>query len=143
MIRKLKETPWQNRHVHRESRRMHLRFEGWGIYAKSHAAEFGELTSECPVSEYPDALLKRFEDAIARCPASISIDTEVMEGQPCIAGTRIPVRSVLRAIEHYGSIEGAVECYPDLTPEQVQDALFFAQVILEIPRGIDGPTPAP
>jgi uncharacterized protein (DUF433 family) len=140
MIRKLKDTPWQNQHVHRESRRIHLRTEGWGLSTKSHAAEFGEQTIES-IGEYPDALLNRFEDAIGRCPSSISIDTEVMEGQPCIAGTRIPVRSVLRAIEHYGSIEGAVECYPDLTPEQVQDALFFAQVILEIPRGIDGPTP--
>ena len=72
-----------------------------------------------------------------RCPSSISIDSNVMDGQPCVAGTRIPVRSVLRAIEHYGSIEGAVECYPNLTTQQVQDALFFSQVILELSSGFD------
>ena len=142
MIQRLKTTPWQNPHVQRDSRRTCSKLEGWGRSLKTHIAEYGEQITDAAV-EYPEALLKRFEEAIIRCPSSISIDVEVMEGQPCIAGTRIPVRSVLRAIEHYGSIEGAVKCYPDLTAQQVQDALFFSQVVLELPGGIDKTTPAP
>ena len=68
--------------------------------------------------------------------ASISIDPDIMEGQPCVTGTRIPVRAVLRAIEHYESLDGAIMCYPHLTKEQVKDVLYFSQVLLE-PRGID------
>lgn len=136
MIRKLRTTPWQNAHIHRDSRRAHSNIEHWGQSLKTHAVEYGEQTSDAD-SGYPEAILKRFEDAMKRCPSSISIDSNVMDGQPCVAGTRIPVRSVLRAIEHYGSIEGAVECYPNLTTQQVQDALFFSQVILELSSGFD------
>ena len=60
-----------------------------------------------------------------------------MEGQPCISGTRIPVRAVLRAIEYYESLDGAIRCYPHLTKSQVKDALYFSQVLLEPQSGID------
>lgn len=82
------------------------------------------------------------EQALKLCP-SVSIKETVMEGQPCIAGTRIPVRAVLRAVEHYGSIEGALSCYPHLSSQNVKDALYFAQVVLEaLPGGLDEITPA-
>jgi uncharacterized protein (DUF433 family) len=74
--------------------------------------------------------------ALDRCPA-ISMNPNIMEGRPCIAGTRIPVRAVLRVIEQYGSIEDVVRCYPHLTPEQAKDALYFSQVLLESPGGVD------
>jgi uncharacterized protein (DUF433 family) len=143
VIEKLRTGTWQNLHLHHDSRRARLKLEGWGRRLKSHAVECGEQTNATVADEYPPVLLRLFEDAMLRCPSSISIDVDVMEGQPCIAGTRIPVRSVLRAIEHYGSIDGAIQCYPDLTSDQVQDALFFSQVILELPRGIDKTTLAP
>jgi uncharacterized protein (DUF433 family) len=126
---------WKNPHPHHASKLNRRKQEGWGRRRQSHASEYGEQVEENPVSEYPMELIKRFADAMGRCPESISMDADVMDGQPSISGTRIPVRSVLRAIEHYGSIEGAIACYPDLTAQQVQDALFFSQVILELPRG--------
>ena len=72
---------------------------------------------------------------------SISMDVEIMQGQPCIFGTRIPVRSVLRALEQYGSVIGVKNCYPHLTTEQVGDALYFSQIVLELPSGIDETSP--
>jgi uncharacterized protein (DUF433 family) len=65
-----------------------------------------------------------------------------MEGQPCIAGTRIPVRAVLRALEQYGSVHDVRTCYPSLTTEQIEDALYFSQVVLELPSGLDETTTA-
>ncbi len=118
-------------HVHRQSRMMKKRCLEWPLRLRDYVEAQQDART---VSEYPAALLTVFEATMKRCP-SVSIDTDVMAGQPCIAETRIPVRSILRAIEHYGSIEGAVMCYPDLTAQQVQDALFFSQVILELPRG--------
>ena len=87
-------------------------------------------------SACPTELLIAFERAAREAP-SVSMDPHILEGQPCIAGTRIPVHSVLRAIEHYGSLDAAVKCYPHLTIPQVKDALYFAQVVLEPADGIE------
>jgi uncharacterized protein (DUF433 family) len=70
------------------------------------------------------------------------MDPAIMNGQPCIVGTRIPVHSVLRAIEHYGSLDAAIKCYPHLTMAQVKDALYFAEAVLEPIGGIDETEPA-
>jgi len=91
-------------------------------------------------SEYAQSTIKIFEKAMIRCP-SISMDVEIMQGQPCIFGTRIPVRSVLRALEQYGSVVEVKNCYPHLTTEQVGDALYFSQIVLELPSGIDETSP--
>jgi uncharacterized protein (DUF433 family) len=88
---------------------------------------------------YPKDVSNVFAAALARVHR-VSVDPDVMEGQPCIRNTRIPVRSVIRAVEQYGSIDGAVKCYPHLTQEQIKDALYFAQIVLEPPNGIDETT---
>jgi uncharacterized protein (DUF433 family) len=76
-----------------------------------------------------------YRQAISRCP-SISMDIRREQGRPCIAGTRIPVHLVLWAVEHSGSIKGALKSYPDLTAQQVKDALYFAETILGSPSVI-------
>jgi len=81
-------------------------------------------------------LLTVFDRATREAPW-VSMDPDILDGQPCIAGTRIPVHAILRAIEHYGSLEAAVKCYPHLTIPQVKDALYFAQVVLEPVDGIE------
>lgn len=77
-----------------------------------------------------------YRRALRQCP-SISIDPRRQEGLPCIAGTRIPVHLVLWAIEQTGSIEGAMRSYPDLTVEQVKDAIYFAETVLGSTNGLD------
>lgn len=69
------------------------------------------------------------DDAAKRCP-SVTINPKRLSGVPCISGTRIPVHLVLWAIEQHGSIEGALESYPDLTPQQVKDALYFSKIVM-------------
>lgn len=60
------------------------------------------------------------------CQPSISIDPDRMEGKPCIAGTRIPVTAVLRALTQYVPLEGIATAYPDMTEEQVKEALWWS-----------------
>jgi uncharacterized protein (DUF433 family) len=67
--------------------------------------------------------------ALKLCP-SISIDDLRQQGKPCIAGTRIPVHLVLWAVEQHGSVEGVLKSYPDLTTQQVKDALYFSEIVL-------------
>jgi len=91
-------------------------------------------------AKYPEAIHALFQTALRCCPL-VTMDDDIMDGQPCITGTRVPVKSVLRALEHYGSVEQVVKtCYPHLTREQVEDALYFCQVILEPTGGIDEPS---
>jgi uncharacterized protein (DUF433 family) len=76
-----------------------------------------------------------YRRALGQCQ-SISMDARREQGKPCIAGTRIPVHLVLWAVEQSGSIDGALRSYPDLSAEQVKDALYFAETILGAPNVI-------
>jgi uncharacterized protein (DUF433 family) len=61
------------------------------------------------------------------------MDEEILGGTPRIAGTRIPVYMVLDAVEYYGDLEGARRSYPQLSLEQVKEAVGFAGALLEHP----------
>ncbi len=56
----------------------------------------------------------------------ITIDPEVMSGQPCIRGLRIPVSLVLRLLAHGKTILQILEDYPELEEEDIRQALGFA-----------------
>jgi uncharacterized protein (DUF433 family) len=128
---------WGARHHHPSTRhRSSDKTKMW--WPKRDFLEMPDMASDCdaPVPVYSDELLVLLERAARESP-SVSLNPAILDGQPCIAGTRIPVHSVLRAIEHYGSLEAAVTCYPQLTIPQVKDALYFAQVVLEPADGIN------
>jgi uncharacterized protein (DUF433 family) len=63
----------------------------------------------------------------------IAMDGNVLFGTPRIAGTRIPVHMVLDAVAYYGTVQGVFVSYPQLTAEQVKEALSFAGAVLEQP----------
>jgi uncharacterized protein (DUF433 family) len=128
------ENVWRGTHTHHGEPINRRRAFAWTKLATSHARECSDSSNHN--ASYPEQLFNVFGEATRRSP-TISMDEDTMDGQPCISGTRIPVRSVLRALELYGSIERVVECYPQLNAQQVKDALYFSQVVLELPRGID------
>lgn len=66
----------------------------------------------------------------------VNINYAVLGGTPRIADTRIPVYSVLEAVEHHGDLNGALKAYPQLTIAQVKDAVLFAALVLEC--SVDG-----
>jgi uncharacterized protein (DUF433 family) len=63
--------------------------------------------------------------------SAISIDSSVMAGAPCIAGTRIPVYMVLDSVEYYDSIDEVARLFKGLTIQQVRDAIGFAKRVIE------------
>ncbi len=65
----------------------------------------------------------------------IDMDYGILGGSPRIANTRIPVYMILDAIEFHGDLAGAIQSYPELTIEQVRDALLFAAAVLECECG--------
>jgi uncharacterized protein (DUF433 family) len=54
-----------------------------------------------------------------------------MNGQPCIRGLRLTVRRVVEAVAMYPDREDLFRNYPELQPEDVQQALAFAAASLE------------
>lgn len=56
----------------------------------------------------------------------ITIDPNVMNGQPCIRGLRLTVRRVVEAVALYPDWNKLIAEYPELEPEDIRQALSFA-----------------
>ena len=56
----------------------------------------------------------------------IQSDPSVMMGKPVIAGTRIPVETILEKLAAGETMEQILEAHPRLTREGIQAALSFA-----------------
>lgn len=62
----------------------------------------------------------------------ISIDTAVHFGQPCIAGTRIPVYCVLELVQEGIPFDEIVrKYYPDITVEDVKACVQYATALVK------------
>jgi uncharacterized protein (DUF433 family) len=55
---------------------------------------------------------------------------ELHHGEPCIKGTRIPVRMIVGSLADGLTAEQVVAEYPQLTPEDVSAALAYAAEVL-------------
>jgi uncharacterized protein (DUF433 family) len=58
--------------------------------------------------------------------ARISVDHRIMGGVPCVAGTRIPVATVVGLVANGLSAEEITAEYPQLTVEDVRACLGYA-----------------
>ena len=56
----------------------------------------------------------------------ITVNPAQMNGVPCIRGLRIPVATVVGIIANRMTESEILEAYPDLNPEDIQEALQFA-----------------
>lgn len=56
----------------------------------------------------------------------ISTDLGVLGGKPCIKGTRISVEFLLELIASGASRDDVVRAYPNLTPQDVEQAVRYA-----------------
>lgn len=62
----------------------------------------------------------------------IVVDNKVHFGQPCVAGTRIPVYCVLELVQAGISFQEIIDkYYPDLTIEDVQACVKYATEIVK------------
>lgn len=56
----------------------------------------------------------------------ITVNPKQMDGVPCIRALRIPVASVVGMIAEGMSKEEILKAHPDLEPDDIREALFFA-----------------
>lgn len=64
----------------------------------------------------------------------ITIDPQVLVGKPTIRGLRISVEQIIKALANNVSIKELLEEYPELEPEDIQAALFYAAEIISEER---------
>ena len=70
-----------------------------------------------------------------QCFDRITWDPAQMNGQPCVRGMRLTVRRVVESVALYPSRDELFRNYPELEPEDVQQALAFAAANLEDSAG--------
>jgi uncharacterized protein (DUF433 family) len=58
----------------------------------------------------------------------ITFDPQIMAGQACIRGMRIPASLVMNLVAHGMSAAEILQDYPDLEAEDIQQALAYANV---------------
>jgi len=56
----------------------------------------------------------------------ITFDPQIMGGRACIRGMRIPVSVIVGQVAHGATLEEILADYPDLEPEDVQQAIGYA-----------------
>jgi uncharacterized protein (DUF433 family) len=56
----------------------------------------------------------------------ITFDPQIMGGRACIRGMRIPVSVIVGQIAHGATVAEILEGYPDLEPEDIQQAVEYA-----------------
>ncbi len=56
----------------------------------------------------------------------ISLDPAVHHGDPCIAGTRVPVSVIVGSVADGDTFEQILASYPQLAGEDIRAALLFA-----------------
>jgi len=52
-----------------------------------------------------------------RTSSSVKIDPQIMSGEPCFAGTRVPVRTLLDYLEGGDSLDEFLEDFPTVARE--------------------------
>jgi len=60
----------------------------------------------------------------------VVVDPEIHHGEPCIVGTRVPVRMIVGSLADGLTVEQILAEYPQLTPEDVSGALAYAAEVL-------------
>ena len=61
----------------------------------------------------------------------ISSDPDILQGKPCIKGTRIPVSLIVSLVAEGATVEEIIKDYPSLTPEDIKAAIKYASKLCE------------
>ncbi len=67
----------------------------------------------------------------------IKFDQNILAGKPIIRGLRIPVAMILELLAKGASNQEIMEDYPELEPEDIQAALFYAYYLVSQEEVID------
>jgi uncharacterized protein (DUF433 family) len=64
--------------------------------------------------------------------STIEISPEIMDGLPCIQGTRIPVYVILELLQEGQDFQSIIREYPSLSRDKIKAALHFAGLVVSL-----------
>ncbi|MBD2254456.1 DUF433 domain-containing protein [Nostoc parmelioides] len=67
----------------------------------------------------------------------IKFDKNILAGKPIIRGLRIPVSMILELLAKGATNQEILEDYPELEPEDIQAALFYAYYLISQEEVLD------
>ena len=67
----------------------------------------------------------------------IKFDKNILAGKPIIRGLRIPVAMILELLAKGSTNQEILEDYPELEPEDIQAALFYAYYLVSQEEVLD------
>ena len=96
------------------------------------------------LADHPDARLARVRDVsvdlrtmksevksglstLAKAQDAVECDPGIFSGEPCIKGTRIPVRDIADMLANGDSVEAIDRAYPQLSIALIESAAFYAR----------------
>ena len=71
----------------------------------------------------------------------ITFDPKIMGGRACIRGMRIPVSVIVSQLAHRATMDEILADYPDLEPQDVQQALRYAAWLAQEQIHMGNPVP--
>lgn len=72
--------------------------------------------------------------ANARRCGGVVRDPGILGGEPIVRGSRIAVRSIVRAFEIYGDRDRVLQAFPSIRPDQIDAAMRFYEANRELVR---------
>jgi uncharacterized protein (DUF433 family) len=73
-----------------------------------------------------EAAIRRGLSTLGKAKKMVAIDSDVLGGTPCFKGTRIPVHDIATMIANGDQKSAILKAYPQLTAEQIDLALLYA-----------------
>lgn len=77
-------------------------------------------------SFHPEAKEEFLKEIVMREFKRITFSPEIMGGQACIRGMRIPVSLVVNLVANGLTADEIIKEYPDLEPDDIREALQYA-----------------
>ena len=74
-----------------------------------------------------ESAIRRKRTALERAKKMVTIDPDVLNGTPCLKGTRIPVHDIAAMIANGDEKSAVLKAYPQLTPEQIDLVVLYAE----------------
>jgi uncharacterized protein (DUF433 family) len=74
-----------------------------------------------------ESAIRQGLNALERARKMVTIDGDIFNGTPCFKGTRIPVHDIAAMIANGDDKTAVLKAYPQLTPDQIDLALLYAE----------------
>jgi uncharacterized protein (DUF433 family) len=74
-----------------------------------------------------ESAIRRRLNSLERAKKMVAVDRDVLSATPCFKGTRIPVHDIAAMIGNDGEKATVLKAYPQLTAEQIDLAILYAE----------------